>query len=343
MNLTPNPSSSNGFSMGGVGNMCNIDFSQDVIFIPVLYGIFFTLGVPLNLLALFGLHRLIKSNNVLPVYLINLLISDLLQLLMLPLWIDYYRRGHSWLYGPTACRGMDFIFYVTIYASIMFMCAIAVERHFAIARPMKFQAMRSLKYTRWVALGIWMVVALPPSIALKSLFTTSQNSTLCIEKYPSEEGYITYRLVTLVLPFFLPLSFIVILHRKTLQALKGVVSLAQREKRQIRGLLALLVVVFVVVLGPYHLVGCVKYVGLLFHSTPCQWEKAVFLPYQVGRVLLSINSVLDPVFYIFLRGDFREAVCRYLPCLRRVRWFTSQERSSEQRERPTNSTQDSEL
>ncbi|KAJ8360806.1 hypothetical protein SKAU_G00173310 [Synaphobranchus kaupii] len=299
MDFTPNLSSSNGFSVGRVGNMCDIDFNQDTIFLPVLYGVVFTVGVPLNLLALYGLYHLIKSENVLPVYLINLLLSDLLQLLTLPLWIDYYRSGHSWQYGHRACQMMYLIFYVTIYASIFFMCVIALERHIAITQPLKFQAIRSF-----------------------SLSSASENYTLCIEKYPSEEGYVTYRLVTLILSFFLPFGFIIILHRKTLQALTGLGSL---EKKRIRGLLSLLVVVFGLVLGPYHLIGCVKYVGLLFHPTMCQWEKTVFLPYQVGRGLFSLNCLLYPVFYIFLRSDFRDGACRYLPCLDRMLWFTRQE------------------
>ncbi|XP_035255566.1 G-protein coupled receptor 4 [Anguilla anguilla] len=343
MDFAPNLNSSDGFSMARAANVCDIDFSQDTVFLPVLYGIFFTVGLPLNLLAMYGLYRLIKSENVLPVYLINLLLSDLLQLLTLPLWMDYYSSGHRWRYGPQACQVMALVFYVSIYASIFFMCAIALERHLAVARPFRFQAARSLRNARWVALSLWVAVAVPPSVALKVLFPVSEDSALCIEKYPSEQAFVTYRLVTLVLSFFLPLAFIAALHRATLRALAGVGSLARGEKRRIRGLLTLLVVTFVLVLGPYHLVGSVKYVGLLFRPGDCEWEDAVYLPYQGGRALLCLNSILDPVFYIFLRGDFREAARRYVPCLKRAQWFASQERSSDLGERPTNSTQDPEM
>ncbi|XP_036403135.1 G-protein coupled receptor 4 [Megalops cyprinoides] len=344
MDFAPNMSSHNDLGVGNEGNKCGIDFSQDAIFLPVLYGIFFIVGVPLNVIALYGLYNLIKSENVLPVYVINLLISDLLQLLTLPLWMDYYSNGHNWRFGPRTCQVMALIFYICIYASIFFMCIIALERHLAIAQPLKFQAMRRLKYARWVALGLWAVIAVPPSVAFDTLFPAKENYTLCIEKYPSGGGFIIYRLVTLVLSFVLPFSFIIALHRKTLQSLAGVGSLVQNEKRRIRSLLTLLVVIFVLVMGPYHFIGCVKYVGLLLHPQICQWERDVFVAYQLGRGLLSLNSILDPVLYMFLRTDFRGSAFRYIPCLKTVEWSLSQQNPSRgiSGERPTNSTQDSE-
>ncbi len=317
-----------------VGNACGIDFSQDGIFLPVLYGIFFIIGTPLNLLALFGLYRLIQSENVLPVYVINLLIADLIQLLTFPLWIDYYANGHYWRFGPQSCQFMGLLFYISIYAGIFFMCIIALERHLAIARPLSFKHFRNLKFARWIALGAWILIAVPPTIAFNKLFPKQENYTLCIEKYPSEGSFITYRLITLLVSFIIPLSFIVGLHRETVRSLMAINSLLSEEKRSIRGLLTLLVAVFVTVLGPYHFIGCVKYVGLLIHSSPCVWEKAVFVPYQLGRGFLSLNSLLDPVFYIFLRKDFRAAAEKYLPCLRRVR------KRSYRTEKATSSTLD---
>lgn len=313
--MTPTPSSGN--SNLNEANNCGVDLSQDAIYLPVIYSIFFIIGTPLNLMALFGLYRLIKSENVLPVYVINLLLSDLLQLFTVPLWIDYYRRGHSWRFGSTSCQLLGVSFYVSIYTGIAFMCIIALERYLAIAKPLRFQALRKLKFARWIALSIWVVVAVPPSIILRKM-QPNDNHTLCIEGYPSKEGFIIYRLITLSLSFIIPLAFIVILHRKTLRSLSAIGTLGMEEKHRIRGLLILLMVIFILVLGPYHITGCVKYIGLLLHGDACEWEKAVFVPYQLGRGLLSLNSVLDPILYTFLRSDFRAAAGHYLPCLRRM-------------------------
>ncbi|XP_076866775.1 G-protein coupled receptor 4 [Brachyhypopomus gauderio] len=321
-----------------VGNTCGIDFRQDSIFLPVLYSVFFIIGLPLNLTALFGLYRLIKSENVLPVYVINLLLADLIQLLSLPLWIDYYASAHYWRFGSQACQFMGLFLYISIYAGIFFMCVVALERHLAIARPFKFQKFRQLKFARWIALGIWVLIILPPAIAFNKLFPKQMNYTLCIEKYPSDQNFITYRLITLAVSFIVPLCFIAVLHRQTMRSLMAISSILSEEKRRIRGLLTLLVAIFVTVLGPYHFIGCVKYLGLLAHSQACEWEKAVFMPYQLGRGLLSLNSLLDPVLYTFLRTDFRAAARQYLPCLRRGRSVSDQSTCG-LTERATNSTQ----
>lgn len=324
------------------GNTCGIDFKQDAVFLPALYGIFFIIGTPLNLLALCGLYKLIKTENVLPVYVLNLLIADLIQLLTLPMWIDYYKNDHYWRFGPRVCQFTSLCFYISMYAGIFFMCIIALERHLAIAKPLKYHFLSRLKFARWFALGIWVIIAVPPSVAFNKLFPVHANYTLCIEKYPSEGGFITYRLITLLTSFVIPLAFIFTLHVKTLRSLMAVSALASEEKRRIKSLLTLLVVTFIMVLGPYHLTGYVKYLGLLLHGDSCAWERAIFLPFQLGRGLLSINSLLDPVLYIFLRNDFRSALARYLPCMRRVTWGLSQARAScgpsEPMDRGTSST-----
>ncbi|KAJ7987474.1 hypothetical protein DPEC_G00326870 [Dallia pectoralis] len=296
-------------------NTCALDLSQDSIYLPVLYGIFFVVGTPLNLMALYGLYRLIKSEHVLPVYVINLLLSDLLQLFTLPLWIDYYTREHSWRFGSASCKLMGVVFYVSIYSSIVFMCVIALERYLAIAKPLKFQHLRKLRFAKWMSLVIWVIVAVPPCIAFQMLNLDGKHS-MCIEKYPSERSFVVYRLITLSVTFVLPLSFIFSLYWKTLRAVFATEALGAEEKRRIRGLLSLLVVIFLVVLGPYHITGGVKYVGLLLYDDACQWERSVFLPYQLGRGLLSLNSLLDPVLYTFMRSDFRAAAGRYTSCLR---------------------------
>ncbi|XP_066517631.1 G-protein coupled receptor 4 [Hoplias malabaricus] len=339
MDIIPNISSLITPGISNVGNTCGIDFKQDSVFLPVMYGIFFIIGTPLNLMALFGLYRLVKAENVLPVYVINLLLADLIQLLTLPFWIDYYANEHYWRFGPRGCQFMGLFFYISIYAGIFFMCLIALERHMAIVRPLKFQSFRRLKSTWMIAIGIWVIIMVPPSVAFDSLFP-KHNYTLCIEKYPSEASFITYRLITLTLSFILPLSFIVGLHCKTLRSLTTINALLSEEKRRIRGLLTLLVVIFVIVLGPYHFIGCVKYLGLLIHREACRWEKDIFVFYQLGRGLLSLNSLLDPVLYMFLRSDFRALVRSYLPCLRTASSLKSSCGTSDPLERATISTQD---
>ncbi|XP_039601998.1 G-protein coupled receptor 4-like [Polypterus senegalus] len=291
----------------------NIDFNSDRIFFCILYGFIFCIGLPVNCLAVFGLYRLVKSENGLPIYVINLLLSDILQIFTLPLWIHYYSYGHQWYFGATSCKIMGCIFYISLYASIFFLCCIALERYLAIAHPLKFPAIRRLWFACLLSLSLWTFITIIPAVAFKVLFPESNNS-LCIEKYPSKKNFIAYRIITLILSFFFPLAFLLFMYRGTLRSLSHVQSVNKSEKKRIRGLLSLLVLIFLLVFGPYHLTGCVKYIGLVFSSDICEFEARIFIFYQVGRGFLSLNSLLDPILYIFLRMDFQKQVLYFFPC-----------------------------
>ncbi|MBN3273376.1 GPR4 protein, partial [Polyodon spathula] len=295
----------------------NIDFSSDQTFLSVLYGFVFCIGLPTNCLALYGLYRLVKTDNALPVYVINLLLSDLLQISMLPLWIDYYSHGHVWRFGVTSCNLVGSVFYISLYVSIFFMCCIALERYLAIVHPFFFQSIRGLRFACLFSLAVWVLVTIPPSVALTLLFKEN-GSSHCLESYPSNASFITYRLITLVFSFFLPLAFLVFVHVKTQRTLSAVLLVPEEEKKRIKGLLSLVLLIFVVVFGPYHLIGSIKYIGLIGHQCMCDFEAKIFIYYQVGRGLLSLNSLLDPIMYIFLRKDVRNHMLHFFPCLQRV-------------------------
>lgn len=295
----------------------NIDFSSDQTFLSVLYGIVFCIGLPANCLALYRLYHLVKTDNALPVYVINLLLSDLLQIITLPLWIDYYSHGHMWRFGGTSCQVVGSIFYISLYVSIFFMCCIALERYLAIVHPLVFQSIRGLRFACLLSVGLWVLVTVPPCVAFAVLFKENGDH-FCIEKYPSNQNFITYRLITLVLSFFLPLTFLVFMHARTQKTLSDVLLLPEEEKKRIKGLLTLVLLIFMVVFGPYHLIGCIKYIGLIGHPNMCKFEAKIFIYYQLGRGMLSLNSLLDPFMYIFLRKDVWKHMLHSFPCLQRV-------------------------
>lgn len=83
------------------------------------------------------------------------------------------------------------------------------------------------------------------------------------------------------------------------------------------GILVVITVNFIVVFGPYHLVGGYRFVSLLLTDEPCGLERSIFLIYRLCYGLTSLNTLLDPLFYIFLCPDARLELQRSLPCLGR--------------------------
>lgn len=92
-------------------------------------------------------------------------------------------------------------------------------------------------------------------------------------------------------------------------------SVSDHERRKIVGILVIITINFIVVFGPYHLVGGYRFVYLLMTDEPCGLERSIFLVYRLCYGLTSLNTLLDPLFYIFLCPDARLELRRSLPCV----------------------------
>uniref|UniRef100_A0A8C4X329 Zgc:171579 n=1 Tax=Erpetoichthys calabaricus TaxID=27687 RepID=A0A8C4X329_ERPCA len=257
----------------------NIDFNSDVVFLPVLYGFVFCIGLPINLLALYGLYCMIKSENILPVFVINLLLSDLLQILTLPLWIDYYRKGHKWNFGGVSCPVSGVMYWINQTTNTFFIVTISLERYVAVVHPLRFQSHQKLRNSCLICISAWLSISLLTSIAYFLGFDQSAKEGLCLESYPSEKAYTIFRLITLTFTFPLPL---------------------------IKRLFCVVLFIFVIGLGPYHATCYVKFVGVLFSDNICNFEAKMFLYFQISLGLLSFNNLMDPILYIFVCKDVRK-------------------------------------
>ncbi|XP_039601311.1 G-protein coupled receptor 4-like [Polypterus senegalus] len=295
----------------------NIDFNSDVVFLSVLYGFVFCIGLPINLLALYGLYCMIKSENILPVFVINLLLSDLLQILTLPLWIDYYRKGHKWIFGGVSCPVSGVMYWINQTTNTFFIFTISLERYVAVVHPLRFQSHQKLRNSCLICISAWLSISLLTSIAYLLGFDHSTKEGLCLESYPSEKGYTIFRLITLTFTFPLPLLVLLILHDKTRKVINKSLSVPENEKKRIKRLFCVVLFIFVIGLGPYHVTSYVKFVGVLFSDNICNFKAKMFLYFQISLGLLSLNNLMDPILYIFVCKDVRKELSGVFNCLNR--------------------------
>lgn len=92
-------------------------------------------------------------------------------------------------------------------------------------------------------------------------------------------------------------------------------SVSTQERHRIVGTLVVITVIFIVVFGPYHLVGGYRFVALLLTEDTCHLERSLYLYYRICYGLTSLNTLLDPLFYIFLCHNARHELRRSMPCL----------------------------
>lgn len=184
---------------------CHIPLETDRDGLTYIYSLAFSLGLPANLLSLWGLYQLGRSGGggCQLVYILNLLLSDLLQLLTLPLWIIYLQRAHRWAYGSAACQLVGYVFYVNIYASVVFLCLIALDRCLAIVYPLGSRRFRKVRVAALSGVVVWTLTFLFCLSGLyPSVFVPERG--LCLEQYPVSPRYATFKIVTVGLGFLLP-------------------------------------------------------------------------------------------------------------------------------------------
>ncbi|XP_034020324.1 G-protein coupled receptor 4 [Thalassophryne amazonica] len=300
-------------------NSCNLPMDTDTVGLTCIYGLIFSLGLPSNLLSLWGLYQLGRSGGggCQLVYILNLLLSDLLQLLTLPMWILYLQGGHHWPYGQLACELVGYVFYVNVYASVMFLCLIALDRCLAIVYPLSSRRVRTVKVAAVSGVAVWLFTFLFCLCGLlPSVFDSDR--LLCLEQYPVSTRFAQFKIATVVLGFMLPCTILGYTSAHIGVTLRRSPSVSDHERHKIVGILVIITVNFIVVFGPYHLVGGYRFVFLLLTDEPCGMERSIFLVYRLCYGLTSLNTLLDPVFYIFVCPDARLELQRSLPCLGNV-------------------------
>ncbi|CAN9509478.1 unnamed protein product [Ophioblennius macclurei] len=295
---------------------CDLPLDTDTFGLTCIYGLIFSLGLPSNLLSLWGLYHLGRSGGgggCQRVYILNLLLSDLLQLLTLPLWILYLQGAHRWPYGRITCELVGYVFYVNVYASVMFLCLIALDRCLAIVYPLSSRGVRTVKVAALSGIAAWTLTFLfCLSGLLPSVFDSER--LLCLEQYPVSPKFAHFKIATVLLGFLLPCTILGYTSAHIGVTLRRSPSVSDQERHKIVGILVVITINFIAVFGPYHLTGGYRFVSLLLTDEPCEFERSIFLTYRLCYGLTSLNTLLDPLFYIFLCSDARLELQRSLSC-----------------------------
>ena len=118
-------------------NLLNNTQNNRSEFVEVVYVIgwvVFSLGIPVIFLAIYLLYCLICANHIAPIYVINLLISDLLQMCVLPVMFQGYCHIVVLL-----------VYYYSLTTSVGFMVCIALERYLVVAFPLWYRFQHNIK------------------------------------------------------------------------------------------------------------------------------------------------------------------------------------------------------
>ncbi|OCT67637.1 probable G-protein coupled receptor 174 [Xenopus laevis] len=299
----------------GNGTECNVDAT----FVNNIYAITYTIimipGLIGNVLALWIFYAYIKETKRAVIFMINLSIADLLQVLSLPLRIFYY-LNQSWPFSHFVCMFCFYLKYVNMYASIFFLMCISVRRFLYVIYPFKFNDRKRVCDVYISVVGwIFVCVSCLPFPLLRDSNNTTTNNRCFVDLPLVDIGMAnSVLLVTLaeLFGFVTPLIIVLYCSWRTIMSLREPDSISQDlgEKKKALKMILTCAVVFLICFAPYHLSFPLDFLVKANKITQCKHRKAIRTLHPVALCLASLNSCLDPVIYYFTTDEFKRRLSR---------------------------------
>ncbi|MED6246274.1 hypothetical protein ATANTOWER_015279 [Ataeniobius toweri] len=279
------------------------------IFILSLFGLLFNSFV----LAVFVAHK--DRLTVAEIYLSNLALADFLLLCGLPFWAMYILNRFNWSYGDALCKLINSNIVLNFYTSIYTLVMISIDRYLALVKTMKARWLRRTLYAKIMCFILWLLglfLSLPTIINRKVKFIEEYNTTSCVLDYTHESSWkLAHQILMNMLGFMLPLLMIVFSSWNITKAL------AQRTENaafhnfndtKATVLVYAVTLLFLLCWGPFQI--------FTFLDTLCDvkvldralWSHTVSIGEQVSVYLAFLNSMLNPLLYVFSGQYFRRKV-----------------------------------
>ncbi|XP_051965582.1 lysophosphatidic acid receptor 6a [Xyrauchen texanus] len=283
----------------------------------IVFSIVFMVGLITNVAAMYIFTCSLKLRNETTTYMMNLVVSDLLFVLTLPLRVFYFIQ-QNWPFGSLLCQLSVSLFYTNMYGSILFLTCISVDRFLAIVYPFRSRGLRTKRNAKIVCAAVWVLVlsgSLPTGFMLNS--TNVQNNTIsCFENFSSKQWKSHLSKVVIFIEtvgFLLPLLLNVFCSAMVLQTLRRPQSGGQGGKLNKTKILRMIIVhlsIFCFCFIPYN-------VNLVFYSLVrtktlkgCTVESVVRMIYPIALCIAVSNCCFDPIVYYFTSETIQNSIKR---------------------------------
>ena len=118
----------------------------------------FLIGLPANILALYAFSIQISARpSPTAILLLNLTVSDLIFLAVLPLKMYEAACNMEWHLPHYLCSITTYVFFSTIYTSSLLLMAVSVVRYIAVAFPIAYKLLYKPVYPIVMSAVIWLV------------------------------------------------------------------------------------------------------------------------------------------------------------------------------------------
>ncbi|KAM5235493.1 leukotriene B4 receptor 1 [Ctenodactylus gundi] len=264
----------------------------------VLLSLSLIVGFPGNSFVVWSILRGMRKRSVTALLVLNLALADLAVMLTAPVFLHFLVRG-AWSFKLAGCRLSFYICGVSMYASVLLITAMSLDRSLAVASPFLSQKLRTKATARWVLAGIWAASFLlaTPVLAFRKVSLLPPNSTqVCSVQYPSDRHRAFHLLFEACTGFLLPFLVVVASYSdigRRLQARRF------RRSRRTGRLVALIILAFAAFWLPYTVVNLAEAGGALA-GLPA--GARLQLARKVLIALAFLSSSVNPVLYACAGG-----------------------------------------
>ncbi|XP_070762116.1 P2Y purinoceptor 13-like [Enoplosus armatus] len=290
-------------------------FSYNPNVVPALYFLMFPIALLLNGVAVWvSLH--LKSTSTFVVYLKNLVAADVIMTLTIPIKAARDLGAASNILFVLSCRYFSSILYSTMYTCITLLGLISLDRFFKIMTPRSKLFGQNLTLSKVISGSVWVIhfggAALPNIILSDRTGANITEISTCM-KLKGPAGLELHQRTVIYLNVFFWLVSVVIavcyicITNKVIQSFRSSGSNNSQGKQKIKLRVFLVVVVFFVSFGPYHIVRIpftFQQVNYASYSS-CSYLKGKFAK-EFSLWFATTNICMNPLLYVFLCREFKE-------------------------------------
>ncbi|KAK3543697.1 hypothetical protein QTP70_027131 [Hemibagrus guttatus] len=273
----------------------------------VIYTLAFVIGVIGNGIVIwltgFKIKRTVNS-----VWLQNLAIADFVFVLFLPFSIDYVLRDFNWIFGWTMCKLNSFMCTVNMYASVLFLTVLSLDRYISLVHLTWYQRFRTVRRAWIVCVLTWVMSSLLSSPALIFRETLQYDKkVVCFNNFHNEDAHaskvrhismVTLRTTVGFLLPFLTISVTAILLAGKMRRF-GNVRFSSFSK-----MISAVVVAFFLCWAPFHTFSLMELT--MHHSISLGHVLNVGFP--LATSLAFFNSCINPILYVLLNKKVRAII-----------------------------------
>lgn len=296
------------------------DFRNQVY--STAYSIITVFGLVGNGFALLVLLRTFRQRSAFHIYMLNLAVSDLLCVSVLPLRVVYYVNKGQWNYGDFLCRISSYALYVNLYCSIFFMTAMSFTRFLAIVFPVQNLKLVTERKARIACVCIWVFICTTssPFLMQGQHVDPETNKTKCFEPPKRSGGRSLGKLValnyfSLVVGFLIPFLVIMLCYAGITRALLGRANGSQQKQRTTRikaiRMIVIVTTTFLVSFMPYHIQRTLHLHFMTRKDATCDEVITMQKSVVVTLCLAASNSCFDPLLYFFSGENFRRRLSTF--------------------------------